>query len=159
VDAGHEIVAHGVYDEIITTLDQDTERRLLGRDRPAHRQPGLYNINNGDLFRWEEMWPKLADYFEVAVAPGLPMSLTTLMADKALVWNEIVARNDLAPTPYPDAASWAFGDAVFSWDYDLIADGSKARRQGFHEYIDSAAMFVRIFDDMRERKIIPRRHA
>jgi nucleoside-diphosphate-sugar epimerase len=117
-----------------------------------------YNINNGDLFRWEEMWPKLADYFEVPVAPGLPMSLTTVMADKEPVWNEIVAKEDLAPTPYRDVSSWAFGDAVFSWDYDLIADGSKARRHGFHEHIDTAAMFARIFNDMRERRIIPPRH-
>jgi hypothetical protein len=110
---------------------------------------------DGDLFRWEEMWPKLADYFEVPVAPGLPVSLTTVMADKEPVWNEIIAQDQLAPTPYRDVFSWAFGDAVFPWDYDLIADGSKGRRHGFHEYVDTAAMFARIFDDMRERKIIP----
>jgi nucleoside-diphosphate-sugar epimerase len=116
-----------------------------------------YNINNGDLFRWEEMWPRLAKYFDVAVAPGLPINLATVMADKQPVWDDIIAEHGLHPTAYQDVSSWPFGDAVFSWDYDLIADGSKARRHGFHEYVDTAEMFVRIFDQMRERKIIPSR--
>jgi hypothetical protein len=77
------------------------------------------------------------------------------MADKQAAWDEIIAQHDLAPTPYGDVSSWAFGDAVFSWDYDLIADGSKARRHGFHHYVDTAEMFARIFDDMRARRIIP----
>jgi nucleoside-diphosphate-sugar epimerase len=115
-----------------------------------------FNINNGDLFRWEEMWPKLAEYFDLPVAHPLPMSLADVMSDKESTWEEIVAAHDLAPTPYAEVSSWPFGDAVFSWDYDLIADGSKARRHGFHEYVDTAEMFVRIFDEMRELRIIPR---
>jgi hypothetical protein len=74
-----------------------------------------YNINNGDMFRWEEMWPALAGYFGLPVAPGLPVSLATVMGDKQPVWDEIVARHGLAPTAYRDVSSWAFGDGVFSW--------------------------------------------
>jgi hypothetical protein len=89
--------------------------------------------------------------------PALPISLATVMADKQPVWDEIVAAHELVPTPYGDVSSWAFGDAVFSWDYDLIADGSKARRHGFHEYADTAEMFKQVFEEMRARRIIPRR--
>ncbi|WP_223295009.1 hypothetical protein [Marinomonas mediterranea] len=52
-------------------------------------------------------------------------------------------------------SSWKFGDAVFSWDYDLIADGSKARRFGFHEYVETESMFYEIFDNFRNEKVIP----
>jgi len=58
------------------------------------------------MFRWEEMWPKLADYFGLPVAPGLPMSLATVMADKQPVWDEIVTTNGLALTAYRDVSSW-----------------------------------------------------
>jgi hypothetical protein len=34
-----------------------------------------FNINNGDLFRWEEMWPRIAAAFELTVAPALQISL------------------------------------------------------------------------------------
>jgi nucleoside-diphosphate-sugar epimerase len=142
------------------SLIEMTDAGLLARAMVwAATEPGAanqaYNINNGDLFRWEEMWPKLARYFDMPTAPGLPMSLAEIMADKEPVWNQIVTKHGLAPTPYRDVSSWTFGDAVFSWDYDLIADGSKARRHGFHDYVDTARMFTRIFDEMRAGKIIP----
>jgi nucleoside-diphosphate-sugar epimerase len=146
----------GAYHSLIEMTDADLLAKAMvwASTNPAAANQA-YNINNGDLFRWEEMWPKLADYFDLPVAPGLPISLATTMADKEPVWDEIVARHNLAPTPYRDVSSWAFGDAVFSWDYDLIADGSKARRHGFHHFVDTPEMFIRIFDDMRARKIIP----
>jgi nucleoside-diphosphate-sugar epimerase len=114
-----------------------------------------FNINNGDLFRWEAMWPAIAASFDLEVAPPLPMSLDVAMADKEPVWDAMVRRHGLAPTPYADVSSWAFGDAVFSWDYDFLADGSKARRFGFHEHVETESMFQRIFEDLRERRIIP----
>ncbi|WP_370182531.1 SDR family oxidoreductase [Rhodococcus wratislaviensis] len=114
-----------------------------------------FNINNGDLFRWDEMLPKIADFFELDVAPPLPMSMDVVMADKAPVWDRLVARHGLEPTPYSDVSSWAFGDFVFGWDYDVIADGSKARRLGFHRHVETERMFLDIFRDLRARKIIP----
>lgn len=148
--------APGAYHSLIEMTDAGLLARAMvwAATEPAAADQA-FNVNNGDLFRWEEMWPRLADYFGVPVAPGLPISLAEVMADKEPVWEEIVARHGLARTPYRDISSWAFGDGVFSWDYDLIADGSKLRRHGFHEYVDSAEMFVRIFDDMRARGIIP----
>jgi nucleoside-diphosphate-sugar epimerase len=146
----------GAYRSLIEMTDAGLLARAMvwaATDPRAANQ--AYNINNGDMFRWEETWPALADYFGLPVAPGLPVSLATVMGDKQPVWDEIVARHELAPTAYRDVSSWAFGDGVFSWDYDLIADGSKARRHGFHEYVETAKMFTRVFDEMRSRKIIP----
>ncbi|WP_397492801.1 SDR family oxidoreductase [Rhodococcus sp. WB9] len=114
-----------------------------------------FNINNGDLFRWDEMLPKIANFFELDVAPPLPMSMEVVMADKEPVWNDLVAKHGLETTPYSDVSSWAFGDFVFGWDYDVIADGSKARRLGFHRHVETERMFLDIFRDLRARKIIP----
>lgn len=114
-----------------------------------------FNINNGDLFRWNELWPKLARFFELEVAPPLPMPLGTIMADKEPLWNAMVAKYGLAAHTYQEVSCWGFGDFVFSWDYDMFADGSKARRFGFHEFIDTEAMFLNIFRELRQRKIIP----
>ena len=83
------------------------------------------------------------------------MSLATVMADKAPVWQRMQEKYGLAPHPYADVAAWPFGDFVFSWDYDMFADGSKARRHGFHEYVQTEEMFFRLFDRMREEKVIP----
>lgn len=114
-----------------------------------------FNINNGDLFRWSELWPRIAQYFGLDVAPPLPMSLNVVMADKEKLWEKMVSKHGLAPTPYSDVSAWGFGDFVFGWDYDFFADGTKLRRAGFHEYIDTEEMFLRVFDDLKARKIIP----
>lgn len=114
-----------------------------------------FNITNGDLFRWNELWPKIAAFFELETAPPLPLSLATVMADKEALWSSMIEKYGLTNTSYDDVSSWAFGDFVFSWDYDFFADGSKARRFGFHEFVDTEHMFMDIFENFRERKIIP----
>lgn len=114
-----------------------------------------FNINNGDLFRWNEMWPKIARYFDMETAPPLQMPLQTVMADKAPVWHKIQEKYALEKHRYEDVSYWGFGDFVFSWDYDFFADGSKARRFGFHEYVDTEQMFTNLFDEFRRKKVIP----
>ncbi|MEO3884134.1 SDR family oxidoreductase [Nonomuraea sp. B5E05] len=114
-----------------------------------------FNINNGDLFRWNDMWPKIARFFDLEVSDPLPMSLATVMADKAPLWEEMTRKYGLEPHTYEELSSWGFGDFVFSWDYDMFADGTKARRLGFHEFVDTEEMFLGILADMRERRVIP----
>jgi len=114
-----------------------------------------FNIANGDLFRWDDMWPRIASYFGMEAAPPLPMSLSTVMADKEPLWNGMREKYGLEPHPYKEVSSWGFGDFVFSWDYDFFADSSKARRFGFHEFVDTEKRFKEIFDDLRLRRIIP----
>jgi hypothetical protein len=57
-----------------------------------------FNSSNGDLFRWNELWPRLARFFELDVAPPLPLSL--VMPDKEPLWQAMVAKYDLAPHTY-----------------------------------------------------------
>lgn len=146
----------GAYDTLLEMADGGLLARATiwaATDERCANQ--AFNINNGDLFRWNEMWPKIARFFDLEVAPPLPMSLDTVMADKEPLWNTMTEKYGLEPHLYKEMSSWRFGDAVFSWDYDVFADGSKARRFGFHEYVDTEAMFLEIFGDLRRRKIIP----
>jgi len=146
----------GAYDHLV----EMTDAGLLARATVwAATEPNCanqaFNITNGDLFRWNEMWPFIADYFALDVAPPLPLSLDTVMADKEPLWRAMGERHGLAPHAYAEVSSWRFADFVFSWDYDMFGDGSKARRFGFHEHVETKAMFTRLFDDFRRRKIIP----
>lgn len=114
-----------------------------------------FNINNGDLFRWSEMWPKIGAYFGLEVAPPLPMHLEQVMVDKTALWAQLVEQHHLAEPNYAAVAGWQFADFVFSWDYDMFADGSKARRFGFGEFIETEEMFFTLFDQFRQSRIIP----
>lgn len=146
----------GAYDKLLEMTDAGLLARATvwaATDPRCANQ--AFNISNGDLFRWNEMWPLLARFFELDVAPPLPLPLSVVMADKEPLWQAMVAKYGLAPHMYQEISCWGFADFVFSWDYDLFADGSKARRFGFHEFIDTEAMFLGIFADLRRRKVIP----
>jgi nucleoside-diphosphate-sugar epimerase len=147
--------APGAYD----TLLEMTDAGLLARATVwAATDPRCaneaFNIANGDLFRWNDMWPRIAGWFGLDVAPPLRMSLADVMADKEPVWDRLVERHGLRHG-YSEVSSWPFGDAVLGWDYDFFADGSKARRFGFHDYVETAEMFPRMFADLRARRVIP----
>ncbi|MBO9727787.1 MAG: SDR family oxidoreductase [Chitinophaga sp.] len=141
------------------TLMEMTDANLLAKATAwaATNDAGAnsaFNINNGDLFRWSDLWPRIARYFDMEVADPLPIPLAEVMADKAPLWNNMMEKYGLQHS-YEEVSSWKFGDFVFSWDYDFFADGSKARRAGFHEFVDTAAMFMEIFDNFKKMKVIP----
>lgn len=146
----------GAYDSLLEMTDAGLLARATVWAATAARCANqAFNINNGDLFRWREMWPKIGRFFDLDVAPPLPMSLEAIMADKEPLWNAMVATHGLQSHSYQEVSSWRFGDFVFSWDYDMFADGSKARRFGFHEFVDTEGMFLDILGDFRRRRVIP----
>ncbi|MFG1645880.1 SDR family oxidoreductase [Amycolatopsis sp. NPDC049252] len=142
----------GAYDSLL----EMTDAGLLAEATVwATGQQGAFNIANGDLFRWRELWPKLAAYFDLDVAPPLQMSLTDVMADKSPLWTSMAAKHGLTASYAEVSASWSFGDFVFGWDYDMFADTSKSRRAGFHTYVETEQMFYRLFDEFRKARVIP----
>ncbi len=115
----------------------------------------IFNITNGDYFRWQHLWPKLARMFEMEWADPIPMSLATYMADKSPLWDTMVARYGLIPIPYDKVASWPFGDFIFASGFDNISSTIKARRAGFQACIDTEEMFRGQFEQLRAMKVIP----
>lgn len=114
-----------------------------------------FNITNGDVFRWENLWPRIAEDFGMAVAPQQHIRLAEMMRDKAPVWDALVARHGLQPIAYEQAVSWAFGDTVFGSGFDMVSSMTKARQYGFAEVLDSEAMFLRLFAELRASRVIP----
>jgi nucleoside-diphosphate-sugar epimerase len=114
-----------------------------------------FNIANGDYVRWQYLWPKFAEFFNMEHADPQTISLTEFIADKGAVWSAMVKKYDLHPYSYDKLVAWQFGDAIFRMDYDVILDTNKIRRFGFHEYIDSEEMFLNRFNELRRNKVIP----
>lgn len=115
-----------------------------------------FNVTNGDFFRWEHMWKEIANYFDMESAPPQPpVTLTEVMGDKEEIWNLMVEKYGLESTSYDQLASWAFGDFIFNCDYDVMTATTKLRQFGFHEVVDSSEMFLRLFKEFQEDKILP----
>lgn len=114
-----------------------------------------FNVTNGDLIRWENLWPRIAQFFNVSSGPQRQFSLREFMSDKATVWDSIVAKHRLQPHAFAQIAGWGFGDFVFGSTWDIISDVGKARRFGFYETADSEDMLFRLFQEFRANRIIP----
>jgi nucleoside-diphosphate-sugar epimerase len=114
-----------------------------------------FNITNGDYIRWRNLWPKIANVFEMPVGDPQTICLTQQMADKSLLWKEMTAKYGLKDIPYTDLVAWPFADYVFSADWDIMSDVTKSRLYGFHDVVDSEEMFVRLLRRFREERIVP----
>jgi nucleoside-diphosphate-sugar epimerase len=142
------------------TLYQVTDSALVARAMvwmatSAAGRNQAFNITNGDLFRWEQLWPGFARFFDMPAGPQKNFSLQQFMADKAPVWDGIVRKYGLRPHTFAQIAAWKFGDFVFSAEWDVISDLGKARRAGWCEALDSEDMFLRLFAEFRRERIIP----
>lgn len=146
----------GCYRAVFQVTDADLLARatLWAADAPAAADEA-FNITNGDFFRWQHLWPAFAAWFGMDYAPPQAIRLADFMADKAPLWREMVAKYDLMDTPFAQAAHWPFGDYIFNQDWDIMSDTLKARQAGFADCEPSAAMFLRLFAELRERRFIP----
>jgi nucleoside-diphosphate-sugar epimerase len=114
-----------------------------------------YNITNGDFFRWMNLWPRIAQVFEMPQAEPQAISLVAHMADKAPLWEAMRRRHGLQPHRYEELVAWPFGDYVFGCDWDVMTSTTKARLHGFHDVVDSEEMFVRLLARFRAERIVP----
>ena len=143
-----------------TALYQATDAALLaksivwmGTEPKAANQ--AFNITNGDLIRWQNLWPKFADFFGMELAQPRYLPIKSMMADKGPVWDRIVAKHGLKPHAYQEIVAWGYPENVFNSDYDIVSDMGKARRLGFHDSLDTEEMFLRMFAEFRSNRIIP----
>ncbi len=114
-----------------------------------------FNITNGDLIRWENLWPQLAAFFGVEPGPQRHFSLKAEFGAKADDWNRIVVRHGLHPHRFEDIAGWGFADFVFGSTWDIVSDIGKARRFGFCEAVDSEGMLLGLLEAFRAQTVIP----
>jgi nucleoside-diphosphate-sugar epimerase len=114
-----------------------------------------YNITNGDYFRWQHLWPRIAAAFDMPVGEPQQHCLVQFMADKAPLWVAMVAKHCLKPYRFEEIVAWPFGDYVFNCDWDVMSSLTKSRQHGFHAVVDSTEMFVRQLGRFREERIVP----
>ena len=114
-----------------------------------------FNVTNGDVFRWENMWPAIAEYFDMEMAQPQKINLPQMMADKGPLWSDLARQHGLVDIPYEQLIKWEYGNFVFTPEFDIMSSMTKARKFGFTEFQDSKEMFYRQFDKLRENKLIP----
>jgi len=139
---------------------QVTDAGLLARaahwaaTTPACANQAL-NITNGDFFRWESLWPRIADHFGMKAGGVQTIDLVSFMADKAPLWERMIAKYDLMRTPFTSAVNWAFPNYVFKATWDQMSDTTRARKLGFSECFDSEERILEQLGEIRRARFVP----
>jgi nucleoside-diphosphate-sugar epimerase len=123
--------------------------------KAAHDQ--AFNVVNGDVFRWQWMWSRIAEWFGVEAAPfdGTVRPLEQQMASDAALWREIATRERLAEPELDRLASAWHTDADLSRPIEVVTDMSKSRRLGFTGYQPTDDAFFDLFERLRAGRLIP----
>jgi nucleoside-diphosphate-sugar epimerase len=148
-------------EQTYNVLYQYTDARILARATQwACETPEcggeIFNITNGDYFRWSRMFETIARFFDMPLGTPQPFDMELMMADKAPVWDALVKRHNLKPHAYDAIAAWHFGDFIFKTPYDNITSTIKARRFGFHDCLDSEDTMVQQLAELQRLGIIPK---
>ncbi|WP_343698992.1 SDR family oxidoreductase [Caulobacter sp.] len=144
------------YDALyqVSAADLLADATVWAGRTPAARDD-IFNLTNGDQFRWRHMWPRIAKMFDMEIAEPTPLPLAAYMGDKAELWAQIVAQSGLQDIAYDKLVSWNFADFIFNSGFDNVSSTIKVRKAGFDGCVDSETMFAAFFDQLRADKVIP----
>jgi nucleoside-diphosphate-sugar epimerase len=123
----------------------------------------IYNVTNGDVFVWQNVWPTVAEALGMKVGPPRPMSLAEEIPKHEAEWAAIVKKYSLrAPASLREyvGQSFIFTDLVFAHGADrlppaMLVSTIKARQHGFHDCIDTEDMFRKWFRRFQELRLLP----
>ncbi len=141
--------------------------RLVGRacvwaaDNPVAAGE-TYNLTNGEVFLWRDMWPAIAATLGVETAPDEPCSVARYLSERAALWDEITAKYDLQRIPLMDllGESHYYADLCFAYGAEqapppTFVSTVKIKQAGFTETFDSEASFCHWLRDLQARRILP----
>lgn len=132
-------------------------RQLLWATQTDAAHNEAFNIVNGDVFRWEWMWGRIAEWFGVTAVPfdGTVRPLEQQMAGDAGLWAQMAEREGLAEPDLNRLASPWHTDADLGRPIEVVTDMSKSRRMGFLAYQPTDDAFFDLFTRLRNDRLIP----
>lgn len=122
----------------------------------------IFNIVNGDAIVWRDMWPSLAEFFDMPLGEPRPMRLAEEMPRRAAEWERIVARHGLQPSTMDSivGASWQTADLTFAYgkerQFDRLMSPIKIRQAGFHGCMDTEDSVKYWLGRMQQEGLLPR---
>lgn len=145
---------HGLTD---MTDARQLARHMLWAAETSAAHNDAFNVVNGDVFRWQWMWGRIASWFGLEAVPfdGMVRPLEEQMADDAALWERIATREGLTePDLWRLASPW-HTDADLGRPVEVVTDMSKSRRLGFTAYQPTDDAFFDLFARLRRDRLIP----
>jgi nucleoside-diphosphate-sugar epimerase len=149
-------------------VSEAVDARLLAQvlawaaEAPAARNE-TFNVTNGDVFDWHQVWPAIADALAVELGEPEPQRLADTMPPRAAEWERVVARYALrSPSDMASfvGSAWQYADVLFGSlagprRVPALLSTIKIRQAGFGDCIDTEDMFRQWFSLLRQRRLLP----
>ena len=160
---GQPLIYPGGPSAITEAIDADllADAITFSLDNPDFENE-TFNITNGDVFSWQDIWPDLANLFRMQTGESSQQRLSDWIYDAEEEWQRIVKQNNLKSYSIREIAgdSFFYADALFNADTKYppppaIVSTIKLRKTGFNQCINTLDMFEKWFDKLRRMKVIP----
>jgi len=121
-----------------------------------------FNVTNGDVFTWENIWPAISDVLGMKPGKSVPLSMVKEFPNWIEPWEALRRKHDLASPGLKEFVGLSFQYADYSMRYGHAESGPpsivstvKINRAGFTEMMDTEDMFRKWFAKAREERLLP----
>src|SRR3954462_11390908 len=162
-EAGLELPFPGGAPRVAQAIDADLLARAIAwAGEAANARNEIFNITNGDVFVWQNVWPAIAA--SVGMQPGdhVPLSLDREIQPREAEWEAIRARYRLLSGNLRDFVGLSFEYADYTMGYGRNVPGPpaivstiKLMQAGFTEVIDTEVMFAKYFAEFQANRMLP----
>src|SRR6201994_1857602 len=121
-----------------------------------------FNVTNGDVFTWENIWPAISDALGMKPGKHVPLSMAKEYPNWIAPWDALRKKHNLVSPGLKEFVGLSFQYADYSMRYGQTQSGPpsivstvKINRAGFTEMMDTEAMFRKWFGLARPRRLLP----
>ncbi|KAK5692325.1 hypothetical protein LTR17_025375 [Elasticomyces elasticus] len=118
---------------------------------------GVFNVADGQVVTWAEVWPKLCSHFGLVGGGPRPgsTSIHDFVEAHRSAWEELAAEHGIKASLI-DEQGWGHLEFMMvDFDFDRQYDLSRSRAVGFLEQIETVDGYVRSWERMRAARLIP----
>src|SRR6266852_5822368 len=121
-----------------------------------------FNVTNGDVFTWENIWPAISDALGMKLGKAVPLSLVKEYPKWIEPWDALRRKHNLTSPGLKEFVGLSFQYADYSMRYGQTEPGPpsivstvKINRAGFTEMMDTEDMFRKWFRQARASRLLP----
>ena len=144
-------------------VDVDLLARAIGwAGETAAARNEAFNVTNGDVFTWENVWPAIADALDMKPGAAVPLSLVQTYPQWIARWDALRRKYNLIAPDLEAFVGLSFQYADYSMRYGQTQPGPpsivstvKINNAGFTEMMDTEDMFRKWFRQARSSRLLP----
>lgn len=164
-EAGRPLHYPGGPPRVAQAVDADLLARCIAwAGEAAAARNETFNVANGDVFCWQNVWPAVADALGMTPGGSVPCSLEAEIRPREADWARIRARHGLLAPNLKSFVGLSFQYADYQMGFGRTEAAApsfsstiKLMQAGFHEVMDTEAMFVKWLRVFQEKRLLPGR--